>query len=109
MKSLDHFLVVTEPEPDVREYEIEHDDKCPVEEHDFGGDFTGKHEPMTYDVHVCDVGDLVLSIGIEDAVVDIKELAPGRYPLRTVVEHTPSLPTNGGEEWDVWLEADVHV
>ncbi len=99
-----HYLVITEPEPGVREYEIEHDSSCPSEERDFGGTFEEKHEPMTYRDHTCLVGLLVSEIGIDDAVADIAEVPVGRHEVRGVTEHTPSLPTNGGEEWDAWIE-----
>ncbi len=94
-----HVLIVTEPEPGEREYEVEHPDCTLIDPESEDGI---KFAPY---YHECAVDDVIAAIGAEDAVADAAELAPGRYPVKVVYEHTPSLPTNGGEEWDVWLEA----
>ena len=93
--ALVHYLVVSECDGE-RDYEIEHPD-CPTTEWDPG---IGGIPVLEYR---CGVGDLWMAVG-RDAVSDIETLAPGRYPVSVHVEHTPSLPTNGGEEWDAWIE-----
>lgn len=89
-----HLLIVSECDGE-RDYEICHPEGCPTEPDDdfvIGGSF-----------HTCDVGQLWVGAG-HDGIPDVEELTPGRYPIRVHVEHTPSLPTNGGEEWDAWIE-----
>jgi hypothetical protein len=90
-----HWLVVTEFEGE-RDYEIEHDG-CPTEEWE-----TGLDGVLPVVEHSCDVGQVWSAVG-RDAVSDIEDITPGRYPISIHVEHYPSLPTNDGEEWDVWL------
>lgn len=92
-----HFLVVSEPEPGVREYEIEHPG-CPTHE-PHGQPPEGIPLSLAYD---CEVGRIADS-GIEYVVADIVKLAPGRYPIHAEFSHSPST-VNGPEEWDAWLE-----
>lgn len=91
-----HWLVITDDGE--RNYEIEHLSECPTSEWQTGLD--GIPPVLCYE---CGIGSLWEAVGSE-GIPDIETLPPGRYLLGIHVEHTPSLPTNGGEEWDAWIE-----
>ena len=95
----DHWLVVSEFDGE-RDYEIEHDGCVEHEEP------TGVEGIPPFCYYLCGVGELWAAAG-HDAVPDIDTIPVGRHPVAVHVEHTPSLPTNGGEEWDAWIEVTL--
>lgn len=105
MADAPHYLVITEPAPGEREYAIEHDPRCPFEEADSG---LGDGPAVVVRYYTCAVGAQETAIGVEYALEDISELAPGRYPIRAEHSHAASTP-NGPAEWDSWLVIDDEV
>ena len=97
-RSEPHILVIHEQGED---YDIEHLDGCPQET--FWLDPEG--EPIKG--HTCLVGVLVNDGGLDyldNAPEESwRNLPTGRYVIEGWTDHTPSLPTNGGEEWDAGL------
>lgn len=91
---MSHWLVIT---VQGEEWEVEHEEECPTE--------VWTTDPLGNEItfHSCNVGIEIQNAGL-DSLPDWKDLPEGRYPLSHHVEHTPSLPTNDGEEWDAWLE-----
>lgn len=95
---MSHYLVIHEQGED---YDIEHEPGCPTEI----GWLDPFGAPITY--HTCLVGALINEAGLDildNAPEDSWRLLPeGRYEIEGWTHHTPSLPTNGGEEWDAGL------
>jgi hypothetical protein len=94
-----HLLRVTS-DPDALGglgYEIVHPADCAYED-----------SPEFARHYLCGVGAQWAGAGA-DSIRDRENLQAGHlYLVWAEVEHTPSLPTNGGEEWDAWLEvADI--
>ena len=82
---MSHYLVVEVVEGIV-EWSIEHEADCPTETHDalFTDTFEGKHEPLTYELHTCGVGQWVDNYGIEDLTEQVNgldNLPVGRTPI----------------------------
>jgi hypothetical protein len=90
-----HVLVILEQGED---YEVEHDPHCATVHR---WTYPNGQKIMDYNCLVA----AALEAGWEYASCDPdtegwKHLPVGRYVLTGWTEHTPSLPTNGGEEWD---------
>ncbi len=102
-----HYLCIHEEPGYDRDWEIEHTEECQVIDRTCPSYLTSLYDtleiPLRWLEWQCNVGDLISHAG-SDAIAEFDELGPGRWELEFVTEHTPSLPTNGGEEWYAWIE-----
>lgn len=93
-----HYLIVTEPEPNYFEYEIEHPSSCPKE-------WVGR-EPLTqsivvggYMAYTCKIETQIDWYGLEDLKDDPRHFKPGKYEI-DLYEYYPK---SWYEDNDVYL------